>query len=451
MSSMSCRQQVLGSFSWLNFHRVLLFCMVGIVLLSFYTANKYIQKQSQRLNMPIKLAVRVRADEYHESDDLLVGKSCQQVTRFGFRTWHCQDCGSNSSTYRKNKCRTLPRKGICYPIRRKQWDQPPRYVSQFDPTSNQTVGLRTLNTVGLTRTYESQPVCTVATCFDLSRCSKIDNESFVLTVFANITGPHKLLDYAVAHTNKNSSNNGRRFQLQRVDRWEDACLVLVTDKMYTSPAEMESALHWQGGRNNLIWDLSHIRHPSRMRLSTDKPFTLSHVGYAAVASVSLSEAYLRSGYDMSLAYQPKNWGRNVPASQVDIHRPRKWLLSFRGRVIDVFGLSGNVLPNSPYYLHRWMAAEYWEDSPDVLVDVQCLENKLLPPRGLTEYKLPASIYNDMIWNTTFGFAPGGNSVGSYRFSEILSTGGIPVVTQDFVAPLAPDSGDRLVWLSSSCQ
>ena len=54
------------------------------------------------------------------------------------------------------------------------------------------------------------------------------------------------------------------------------------------------------------------------------------------------------------------------------------------------------------------------------------------------YDLPSSAYDDLMWNTTFGFAPGGSGVGSLRFGEILSTGTIPVVTPDYVPPLAPE-------------
>jgi hypothetical protein len=56
-----------------------------------------------------------------------------------------------------------------------------------------------------------------------------------------------------------------------------------------------------------------------------------------------------------------------------------------------------------------------------------------------------------MWESTFGFAPGGSGVGSYRFGEILSTGGIPVVTHDLVLPLAPemDWSDCVVRVSEA--
>jgi hypothetical protein len=75
----------------------------------------------------------------------------------------------------------------------------------------------------------------------------------------------------------------------------------------------------------------------------------------------------------------------------------------------------------------------------VVVDVQCKHRKLLGGKATYKpYRMDASSYNDMIWNSTFGFSPGGSSVGSYRFGEVLSTAGIPVVTQDFAPPLSPE-------------
>jgi hypothetical protein len=88
-----------------------------------------------------------------------------------------------------------------------------------------------------------------------------------------------------------------------------------------------------------------------------------------------------------------------------------------------------------------LAAEYWEDSDDVLVDVQCKHLKFWTGERtvLKRYELDAaSSYEDVIWNSTFGFSPGGSSVQSYRFGEILSTGGIPVVTHDLIPPLHPE-------------
>jgi hypothetical protein len=102
----------------------------------------------------------------------------------------------------------------------------------------------------------------------MSRC----HQSNVLTVFVNVTGPHKLLDYAVAHANL-SSNGFQGLRLQRVDRYEDACLVVVTRGMYESPEAMKSALHWQtAGRNNFLWDFTNWKFKDQpVALNKDEP------------------------------------------------------------------------------------------------------------------------------------------------------------------------------------
>ena len=169
------------------------------------------------------------------------------------------------------------------------------------------------------------------------------------------------------------------------------------------------------------------------RLSSDAPISLFHVGYAAVASESLTSAIVRPGYDMVLPLE-RHWGRPT-ATVEDLHRPRRWLLTFRGTVKD---------RPQPYYQHRWLAAEYWEEADDVLVDVRCTHSTLLGAFSKTykdyEYtqSSPTNIYDDIMWNSTFGFCPGGSGVGTYRLGEVLSTGGIPVVTHDLVLPLAPE-------------
>lgn len=351
-------------------------------------------------------------------DDLTTGKSCQYSKSWWtfYRShWQCKDCGAVGST----KCRHLHRRNTCPSFSRRNWEDPPRFQSQYDPNSfeqSRTMNLRKYS-------YQSQPLCTVASCFDLSRCS-----DSVLTVYVNASGPHNLVDYAVK---KLATSN--RTRVERVDRFQDACLVLVTKDTYQTWDDMTGASSWMDGTNNLLWRMSQFRFLTKdgRSVTVDNPFSLFHVGHAAVASESLTSAYLRPNFDMPLNLN-RRWGRRVKT--VDIYRPRKWLVSFRGSIQNTA---------HPYYQHRWLAAEYWEDAPDIVVDTQCIQ-KLQKRDGGTikhivaPYRLPVSSYADMMWNSTFGFAPGGSGVGSFRFGEILSTGGIPIVTADFVPPLYPE-------------
>ena len=187
--------------------------------------------------------------------------------------------------------------------------------------------------------------------------------------------------------------------------------------------------------NNLLWSMSYFQFKT---WTSDSAFHSFHVERAAIVSNALNRPILRPGYDLVMPLKRK-WARAIAPHQFDIHRPRKWLLSFRGAIMD---------SRTPYYQHRWLAAEYWEDAPDVLLDVSCRRGS---SPNYKNYALPGSIYDDMMMNSTFGFAPGGSGVGSYRFGEYLSTATIPVVVDDFVAPFYPeiDWSGCIVYVSES--
>jgi len=378
-----------------------LFLVLAMSLILLPAAYRYAEQLAG--DKPLQWRIDVYPDY---DDDLWIGKSCEYSKRRG-GGWNCRECNP------RRKCHKLKPKGHCKPFRRDEWD--PRSVSEFDPTSHSEIEVRTLTTLGRYH-YHGQPQCTIASCFDLKKCSASN-----LTIYVNATGPHTLVDFAVETLS----------HVQRVDTYQDACLSVTFPNTYPSVAAMKSATHWHqtNGRNNLIYDMSRFKFNNTKRLSSDAPISLFHVGYAAVASESLTSAIFRTGYDLTLPLK-RQWGRLTEG--VDLHRPRKWLLTFRGTVKD---------RPQPYYQHRWLAAEYWEPADDVLVDVQCTRSKLLGAFQTT-YKpyddRSKTIYSDLMWNSTFGFAPGGSGVGSYRLGEVLSTGGIPVVTHDLVLPLAPE-------------
>lgn len=345
-------------------------------------------------------------------DDLSVGKSCEWSGRKG---WSCRDCGNRSAT-----CLKLRARGMCRSFQRQEWDDPPQFKSHYDSTYDGEMEFRTLSRFGVGKAwnvyYERQPLCSVSTCFDLTNCNTTDvSGNFVLPIYINKTEPSDLLENA----------NASLGFIRSVDNYEDACLILVTKGLYKSARQLKESLHWRnsGGKNTLIWNANCF-----FGGLCAQPFNDVHFEFAAIASASLTRAHYRAGYDLTLPL-PRKWGRPCSAEEVDIHRPRSLLLSFRGSIQNTL---------QPYYQHRWLAAEYWEEAPDVLVDVQCKRRRFGEKYVTKPYKLEPSIYDVMMWNSTFGFAPGGSAVGSYRFGEILSTGGIPVVTHDFVPPLAPD-------------
>ena len=359
---------------------------------------------------------RVGADWYVKSPTLegydvsTLGKSCAYDAYDEYSTtWKCRECFLNKNNSAP-RCCPLKRRGHCNPFPRESWKL--RAFSEYDPKSSLDMEMRTLRNVqNGNRYYEKQPLCMpLSSCFNLSRC-----DASILTIYNNettTTENSKLIEYAV----KNSP------LLKQVDRFEDACLSVVFPTTYISARAMREAQHWNMGMNNLLWRLSDFQFNT---WNGDYAFNTFHVERAAVASSGLNRPQVRPGYDQVLPLY-RIWARPMPPQAVDIHRPRKWLLSFRGGIQDVM---------TPYYQHRWLAAEYWENAMDVLVDVSCRRHG---KPNYKNYSLPGTIYPAMMINSTFGFAPGGSGVGSYRFGEYLSTATIPVVVDDFVAPLYPE-------------
>lgn len=369
-------------------------------------------------------------------DDLRVGKSCLYSGGYWHGSWHCQECSLISSNVKnvfeinttKSVCRSLKRRGACHSFGQYSRNSPPMTFSRYDPTSSTEIEVRTLRKIQETNIfYEKQPLCTVQSpyCFDLSKCHED-----VLTMYTNGTREAiSLLDYA-----GNASQ-----QLKRVDRYDDACLTITFKDTYSSIEALRGARHWQkGGKNNLLWYLNQFKY--RDSFSGDSNIPNFHVERAAVASETLNRPSLRPYFDQVVPL-PRRWGRPSAPEHVDIHRERKWLLTFRGNIVGSNGV--------PYYQHRWLAAEYWEDAPDILVDVQC--KRWGRKEAYKKYNLPTTFFADMMWNSTFGFAPGGAGMGSYRFSEMLSTATIPVVVDDFIPPLYPeiDWSGCIVWVSEA--
>ena len=268
--------------------------------------------------------VVVKPPVYDNSIYFDMGKSCVYQH---FR-WHCRDCHSSSNNNRTSSlsCTKLKPQGACAPFRRQDWDAPtPRVFSRryYDdstanankyPDDNNLVPLRELSLRGK-YFYQQQPLCTVSSCFNLTRCRRHGD---VLTVFVNAsTGrPHDLLDFAVRHFASTTATARRiQYKLQRVERYEDACLVLITRDLYRTAAAMYAAAHWEHGQNNLIWDVSRFHFDDvNSAGGGDSPLPSFHVERAALASATLTAAYLRPGFDLVLPL-PRQWGRLVSAAR----------------------------------------------------------------------------------------------------------------------------------------
>ena len=301
---------------------------------------------------------------YGEKDLLTTGKSCIfQPSSFFYTNkvlswifffsrasfsgkWICRDCGSGQqqnnleSSRRWEDCRVLHRRGKCPAFEFQGWDLPkPRSASTYDPTSNHPHPVRLITSYGVGKVrkveYE-QPQCIGLTkpCFDMNRCTDIKTNGTIndqkliqpLPVFA-YTGQalvdleEALNDASLSSSDIKDSTIPITTKIRIVDDPREACLLIchVDDlkKVKTFPS-------WNLGVNHYVYGVT-------------KPIEENiHFDMSSLGSVVMTGSQIRTGYDISLPL-PALWtSSNLPDPRIldDLHRPRKFLVTFKGSIQD---------------------------------------------------------------------------------------------------------------------
>jgi len=358
---------------------------------------------------------------YGEQDNLQIGKRCiynkhmhspWKYLRVWFLSpWICQECSH------ENGCRPLKRQGRCRGFPRYldsgSKGEVPRVSTFWSPFSSQKSAMHLYVHDGHKEYQQEYPICSAKLshpCFDLTKCSS----EGPLKVYSHGGATDEYLRYAA---------NAKPNTIQIAANASDACLLVLGMHSFSSPDDIWKDPHWNSGQNHFVFNnptscifCSHKDRPFNDKLS---------FGTAAVTWNSMDDAYIREGYDIPLV-PPPLWKPNEGSERMDIHRPRKYLLSFKGNI---------MLWEQRSWQHRWIASEYWFDEPDVHVDTKCkgYTNKAV------EYKNNSSSdYGNLLLNSTFFFCPGGGGVHSHRFAETMLAGAIPVVTSDFLPPFHPE-------------
>jgi len=376
---------------------------------------------------------------YGELDPLTMGKSCQwQPTRFYYPkkllsyiffasrraflgAWICRDCGTADSEYASwESCPLLKPRGKCPSIEYQGWEDPrPRSTSTYDPLSSSPYPVRLITSYGVgkvRRVEYEQPQCQSLRepCFDIHRCN---NRSKTIPVFAYPGRAQQDLKDA-----KGTLADGIA-SIEIVKNPEQACL-LVSHADDVSTAQ--GLASWNLGINHYVYGVT-------------KPINETiHYGMASLGSVAITEAQFRPEYDIPLPL-PAIWNLEKAYQRdpgllketKELHRPRKYLLTFKGSVQDTL---------QPYYQHRWLAAEYLFQEPDVVIDVHCKHKMLLGDlvRIAPYDNQTQANFDDLMVRSTFAFCPGGSHVTSFRFTEALSAGAIPVLLPEIVTPFSPE-------------
>ena len=338
--------------------------------------------------------------------------------------WICRDCGDADDGERKvsswSECPVMNRRGKCPPFRFQGWEDPkPRLASTYDYKSSVPASIRLITSygVGKFRTIEyEQPECHLTyPCFDMDKCTIIAANN---TSRRELIWPLQIFVYpGIARQDVDQLLQNSKVattSLQIVDDPSRACLLITH---FDDLEKSKASTSWNMGRNHYVYGVT-------------KPIEEGvHYDMASIGSVVLTEAQIRRGYDIALPL-PALWS-DTSSQNLDLHRQRRWLVSFKGSVQDTL---------QPYYQHRWLAAEYLHRDTDVAIDVQCKHKTLLGDLiTFAPYDNPSqSDFDDLMVNSTFAFCPGGSHVTSFRFTEVLSTGSIPVLLPEIVTPFYPE-------------
>ncbi|KAL7544808.1 hypothetical protein ACHAWF_008168 [Thalassiosira exigua] len=349
---------------------------------------------------------------YGEVEDLSEGKSCvyKESRPRGKNHWSCRKCSP------ENGCKPIQRRGRCKPFPRylDGQGQVPRVYTSFSPFTSQKSTMRVLHHDGHTAYAQEYPICDAwlsLPCFDLTRCKSSLDGALRIYSHGGTVGEY------IEFTTKQHPG-----LVQKVDDPNDACLFVVSEGSYDRPQDMRNSRLWNHGKNHYI-------HSSDRLFGThhDRPFNdKTSFGMAAVATSNMDDAWIREGYDVPLIYYPI-WKRPDNFEQLDLHRPRRFLLSFKG----------DINPGTQRsWQHRWIASEYWYAEPDdVHVDTKCQNSSSVVQNYVNTQP---EDYSNLLLDSTFLFCPGGGGINSFRFAEVLLAGAIPVVTSDFLTPFHPD-------------
>lgn len=396
-------------------HKLLAAALLSLVV-PLFLALVPLREQDIEQSQTLEWNLRRYESAGQKWDDLSTGKSCVWKANGWISPyrgyWHCQDCGTSET--KTTTCKTLKPRGKCKPFRMQDWDSTgrPRKRSHFRREASDHATSWITTHWDHPTNYELAACSADLTlpCFDLDRCSR-DGPMKVY-----VHHPDRCADLvrAVERASRLLPND-----VAPTTHHEEACLLVAHAACFPTKEDMLNDPSYMAGQNHFLWNSGVF-----FGAHGDRPHPHHfNMELAAVGSGSLTDAQFRPGYDMAVNL-PQVWRRPSVYDNLDLHRERRLLLSFKGAIDQNWVI--------PFESHRWLASEYWYTEPDVYTDVSC------PVQGV-DYKVKGNeAYGELLLNSTFVFAPGGGGASSYRFSEALAADAIPVVVSYLIPPYSPD-------------
>lgn len=255
------------------------------------------------------------------------------------------------------------------------------------------------------------PLCSMDVCFNFSRCENADE---LLIYTYDLPVPPVRYFSRIIESRYHTTDP------------EKACLFLVfLDTPSPWPPHPNTLPHWNGGLNHVLvtfadgWE---HRNPAP-----------DSIGLASVMGTIVFETIFRAGFDIGIPLPGK-----IHSIELQTLKPkeRKYLAAFRG--LRYLGDRGDGTFRSRDSFREM------HNGKDVIVATSCnqhnnnLARKEHPEIGVNcdeDQQVYANYTYGDVMNSTFGLVPAGRQPASYRFSEVLSAGTIPVLIADnYVKP-----------------
>ena len=262
---------------------------------------------------------------------------------------------------------------------------------------------------------DTLPHCTSITCFDETRC----------------TNSKKIFVYKQANPRLDREDIGSPYYgyLPRVPLYNNsmytqdpsnACLfaVYIWAEEYDY-CKLPSLPYWNNGQNHIIVDFIARRFSQRGNASA------RIIGKAMLAKSYMTTNYFRPKFDLPVPIlklsRTKTNMEYIRYNKMLYNSQRKYFLTFKGSTYKE-GTAGS---------YRWKLLDI-EQENDIVIHLQCF--KMHGWHKKKEYKhtcdmldksYERSNYNDL-FNTTFALVPGGRQPATYRLTEALSAGALPV-------------------------
>jgi len=170
----------------------------------------------------------------------------------------------------------------------------------------------------------------------------------------------------------------------------------------------------------------------------------SFLGVAAVAQNAMFTSTYIPEFDLSLPLVTRTETAPAPR-QEKIYGPQKYLLTFKGTAYAERHPKDPRRPSRKLGQHRTALKALHDPARGVVVVLQCepREVHLFPKEvdcAAWQAEYDSYDYVDLL-NTTFALVPGGRSPGTFRLSEAMGAGAVPVFVDQF-SPQTSRSSSR---------